>query len=94
MAEVTPPDLTLVVFRDPAGRMQFTLHRDNITLCYVEQTLPRPLDALINAPFDDLHLLQRGTDLYHTVQTAACQGGNFDELHLLQRGTDSANRRR
>jgi hypothetical protein len=62
MAEVTPPDLTLVIFRDPAGRMQFTLHRDNITLFYAEQTLPRPPDALLNALFDELHLLQRGAD--------------------------------
>ena len=62
MADVTPPDLTLVVFRDPAGRMQFTLHRDNVTLCYAEQTLRHPPDALINALFDELHLLQRGTD--------------------------------
>lgn len=62
MADVTPPDLTLVVFRDPAGRMQFTLHRDNVTLCYAEQTLRHPPDALLNALFDELHLLQRGTD--------------------------------
>ncbi|MBO9391096.1 MAG: CHAT domain-containing protein [Roseiflexus sp.] len=62
MAEVTPPDLTLVIFRDPVGRMQFTLHRDNVTLCYAEQTLHRPPDALLNALFDELHLLQRGTD--------------------------------
>jgi hypothetical protein len=62
MADVTPPDLTLVVFRDPAGRMQFTLHRDNVTLCYAEQTLRHPPDALLNALFNELHLLQRGTD--------------------------------
>jgi hypothetical protein len=74
MAGVRPPDLTLVIFRDPSGRMEFTLSGDGVALFSTEHSLPFEPAAFIDHLYTELRLLQRGQD---------SAGGRQDGRRLL-----------
>jgi hypothetical protein len=62
MEGVRPPDLTLMIFHDPSGRVDFTLSGDGVVLFSTQHKLSLEPRAFIDQVYKELGLLQRGQD--------------------------------